>query len=297
MYLNKKYLLPALALLFMASCARPVADFSYNGEKNTAPATIEFENKSQNAETYEWDFGDGNFSSDPMPSHQYKESGNYTITLKAIKGKKSVTTQQQLLIDAPERCLVEIETDFGTMTVLLYDATPQHRDNFIKLADEGFYDGLLFHRVINGFMIQGGDPDSKNAKSGQPLGSGGPGYMVPAEFVDTLIHVKGALAAARIGGPANPKKKSSGSQFYIVQGSPVPAARLNVIEAQKDLRYSSEHREAYTTMGGTPFLDKEYTVFGQVIKGLEVIDKIAAVNTSAADRPKKDVKMKIRVIK
>ena len=180
------------------------------------------------------------------------------------------------------------------MIAILYDATPGHRDNFIKLVEEEFYDGIIFHRIINGFMIQGGDPNSKNAKPNAQLGSGGPGYQIPAEFVDSLIHVKGALAAARTN---NPKKESSGSQFYIVQGKPLSDGELNMMEARQDARYTKEQREAYRTLGGTPQLDREYTVFGRVIKGLEVIDKIAAVRTGNRDRPVKDVKMKIRAIR
>ena len=293
----KSRCLPFLAIIFLASCARPIADFSYSGEQQIAPAVIEFKNESDNAESYEWDFGDGNFSGEQTPEHTYRSSGNYTVRLKAIKGKKSKVIEKRVIIDAPEQCLIELETEYGNMMILLYDATPQHRDNFVKLVEEGFYDGLLFHRVIDGFMVQGGDPDSKGAASGKALGSGGPGYMIPAEFVDSLVHTKGALAAARIGGPVNPEKKSSGSQFYIVQGRPVPASRLSSIEAQKDIRYSPAQRKAYEEIGGTPFLDRDYTVFGKVIEGLDVIDKIAAVKTGQGDRPKKDVKMKIRVIK
>jgi cyclophilin family peptidyl-prolyl cis-trans isomerase len=160
-----------------------------------------------------------------------------------------------------------IHTDFGDMTGMLYNETPKHRDNFVKLVKAGYYDGLLFHRVISGFMIQGGDPDSKNAKPGQPLGMGGPGYTVPAEFVPSLKHNRGALAAARTGGPSNPQKASSGSQFYIV------------------------HPE-----NGAHFLDNEYTVYGQITDGLTVIDKIAAVEKGSSDRPVKDVKMTIKIV-
>lgn len=188
---------------------------------------------------------------------------------------------------------IVIETEYGNMTAVLYDETPQHRDNFIKLTKEGFYDDLLFHRVINGFMIQGGDPDSKGAPAGQRLGMGGPGYTVPAEFVDQHIHLKGALAAARTGGPSNPEKKSSGSQFYVVQGRPVPAAQLDSpMFASKN--YTDEQKQAYQKIGGTPQLDRDYTVFGMVIEGLDVIDKIAGVKTSG-ERPVQDVKMKVRV--
>jgi peptidyl-prolyl cis-trans isomerase B (cyclophilin B) len=214
--------------------------------------------------------------------------------LKAVKGKKEVVAEKKITVEQPLDCLVEISTDFGNMTVRLSNATPGHRDNFIKLAEEGFYDGTLFHRVIDGFMIQGGDPNSKNAKSGQGLGTGGPGYTIPAEFVDSLVHVKGALAAARTN---NPEKRSSGSQFYIVQGKVLSEAEVDNMERQKGIRYSPEQRTAYMTNGGTPFLDREYTVFGQVIKGLDVIDKIAKVKKGSRDRPEKDVKMTVKVIK
>jgi peptidyl-prolyl cis-trans isomerase B (cyclophilin B) len=183
------------------------------------------------------------------------------------------------------------------MTVWLYDATPKHRDNFLKLAEQGYFDDLLFHRVINGFMIQGGDPNSRNAKPNQQLGSGGPGYTIPAEFVDSLVHKKGALAAARTGDQVNPEKKSSGSQFYIVQGRAVTADELDMIESRKGFRYSKEQRDTYMAAGGTPFLDRDYTVFGEVIEGLDVIDKIASVATLPGDRPKVDVRMKIKPVK
>ncbi len=290
-----RLLILALGLLFIA-CGRPVAEFTYSGE-NEAPADVQFETTPKEGETYEWDFGDGNTSSEVAPSHRYANSGNYTVVLKASNGKKSAIKKKELLIESPEQCFVEIQTDFGNMLVLLYDATPQHRDNFIKLAEEGFYDDLLFHRVINGFMIQGGDPKSKNAKAKDRLGSGGPGYQVPGEFVDSLIHIKGALAAARTGDQVNPERKSSGSQFYIVQGRPVTERQLSMMEAQKDFNYSSDQKAAYMELGGTPQLDRGYTVFGMVIEGLEVIDKIANVRTLPGDRPEKDVKMKIRVIK
>ncbi|MDH3650389.1 MAG: peptidylprolyl isomerase, partial [Saprospiraceae bacterium] len=178
----------------------------------------------------------------------------------------------------------------------LYDATPQHRDNFLKLADEGYFDSLLFHRVIPGFMIQGGDPESRNAPAGKRLGTGGPGYQVPAEFDPNLIHRKGALAAARTGGPVNPEKKSSGSQFYIVQGEPIGDNELKLFERRKGFDYGDEARAVYQEIGGTPFLDMDYTVFGEVIEGLEIIDKIASTATNADDRPMDDVIMKIVVI-
>lgn len=286
-----------LLVILLAACARPIADFAVQGEDRVAPSEIEFVNKSQEAEGYEWDFGDGTKSDDASPTHRYRSSGNYTVILRAKKGNKYREKKKKVVIDAPERCLIEIETDYGTMVAVLSDATPKHRDNFSKLAEEGYFDGTLFHRVIDGFMIQGGDPDSKNAEAGKPLGVGGPGYQIPAEFVDSLVHVKGALAAARTPDNMNPQKESSGSQFYIVHGKPLDDNTLDRIAAQKDSHYSKEQKELYKTIGGTPFLDKEYTVFGRVISGLDVIDKIANVEKDRRDRPTKDVKMKVRFIK
>lgn len=189
-----------------------------------------------------------------------------------------------------------ISTEYGDMKVRLSNATPQHRDNFIKLANEGFYDSLLFHRVIENFMIQGGDPDSRNANPNQMLGQSGPGYTVPAEFVDSLIHVKGALAAARLGDRQNPQRNSSGSQFYIVDGQPLTEANLQNLEQNFKKSYTPEQRQRYLEVGGSPVLDKEYTVFGQVVEGLDVIDKIAAVPTGQANRPTRDVRMTVKVL-
>ena len=189
---------------------------------------------------------------------------------------------------------VKITTDSGVIVIRLYDKTPKHRDNFIKLANDHFFDSLLFHRVMNGFMIQGGDPLSKTAPPGTMLGSGDVGYTIPAEFDTSLYHKKGALAAARTN---NPEKASSGCQFYIVQGKKYTDADLNMIEMQAGIKFSKAKRNIYKTLGGTPFLDMNYTVFGEVESGLEVIDKIASVPTIPGDRPVSDVRMYIEVIK
>ena len=238
---------------------------------------------------------------------------------------------------------VQIKTSLGDITVRLYDETPLHRDNFIKLAKEGYYNGTLFHRVIKNFMIQGGDPDSKGAAAGVQLGTGGPGYTVPAEFVyPQYFHKKGALAAARQSDQVNPEKKSSGSQFYIVTGEVYSAGKLTQLEKQLEQRmlqsifdslvvenrdkilqlrrnrdqagiaaiqeqlqkdtfakakemgkpkFTDAQREAYTTVGGTPFLDNDYTVFGEVEEGMDVIDAIQNVATGVGDRPSTDVVM------
>ena len=191
---------------------------------------------------------------------------------------------------------VKIETSYGDMVVKLYNETPLHRDNFIKLVKDGTYDGLIFHRVINQFMIQGGDPNSRTAKPGQMLGDGELGYTIPAEFVPGLFHKKGALAAARQGDEVNPQKASSSCQFYIVQGTTWDANRLKMVEQRMGKSFTAKEAEVYATLGGTPFLDGDYTVFGEVVEGMEVIDKIAAVQCGPMDRPIEDVKMKMSII-
>lgn len=247
--------------------------------------------------------------------------------------------------------VVTIKTNYGEMVAILYDETPKHKQNFIDLAEDQFYDSLLFHRVLKGFMIQGGDPDSKKAKPGQPLGLGGPGYTVDAEFNKNLIHKKGALAAARQGDAQNPKKASNGSQFYIVQGTVItpddienikvdqvkynaafqnfaadPAnkpivdsliavyatgdmkayqkkmlAVLPTLEKQSGQKLTKDisqaQIDAYTTIGGAPHLDGDYTVFGEVIKGFDVLDRIASQTVDGRGRPMDDVRMSITVEK
>ncbi len=243
---------------------------------------------------------------------------------------------------------IKINTTEGEIIVRLYDETPKHRDNFIKLAKEGYYDGTLFHRVIKDFMIQGGDPNSKDAPAGKMLGTGGPGYTVPAEFVyPQLFHKRGALSAARQGDEVNPNRESSGSQFYIVWGKVYKLQELKQMERQlgmqqeqtvfnklvadnrakiMDLRrnrdqaglqelqdeliaqtkatcaempkpeFTPEQVETYTTVGGTPFLDNQYTVFGEVESGLEVVEKIQNTATASGDRPKVDISMTMEVV-
>ena len=243
---------------------------------------------------------------------------------------------------------VVIETRFVDITLKLYDDTPRHRDNFLKLVKEGTYNGTLFHRVIENFMIQGGDPTSKNAPAGKQLGTGDMGYTIPAEIVyPAHFHKKGALAAARTGDEVNPQKESSGSQFYIVTGTVISSGQIASLEnrmtkqkeqkiferlvgehraevmqlrknrdkeglyelqekliAQTQLemkesgpvQLTAEQREAYTTIGGAPHLDGEYTVFGEVVDGLDVIDRIQKVSTDRSDRPKDDIKMTLKIV-
>ncbi len=187
--------------------------------------------------------------------------------------------------------MVLIETSKGSIKIKLYNETPLHRDNFLKLVKEKYYDGVLFHRVIKKFMIQAGDPDSKTAKPDQMLGNGGPDYTIAAEFNPNLFHKKGVLAAARLGDQANPEKRSSGSQFYIVQGEVFDDAKIEMVEKRLGKKLTDKQKQIYKTIGGTPHLDGAYTVFGEVVSGLEVIDAIAAVKTGKADRPVEDVKI------
>lgn len=177
-----------------------------------------------------------------------------------------------------------IKTNYGNITVKLYNDTPKHRDNFVKLVNEGFYNGSIFHRVINQFMIQGG---------GAKDGTEDVGYTIPAEIVPKYFHKKGALAAARMPDYVNPNKESSGSQFYIVQGRTFTDAELNSYEQRLNKKFTEQEREAYKTIGGAPHLDGAYTIFGEVIDGLDVVDKIASVKTKAGDRPVEDVIMTI----
>ena len=197
-----------------------------------------------------------------------------------------------------ENPLILVETTYGNIKIKLYDETPFHKENFLKLVSEKLYDDQIFHRVIKDFMIQAGDPDSKNAKSGQALGYGDLGYNIPAEFNKDLFHKKGALAAARQPDNVNPDKESSASQFYIVQGKVYSNKELDYMEQQGiHIKFTEEQRKIYTSVGGTPHLDYSYTVFGEVIEGIEVVDKIASVETDRRDRPLSDIKIKIRLIK
>ena len=193
---------------------------------------------------------------------------------------------------------VEMVTTEGRMVFVLFNDTPQHRDNFLKLVNEHTYDSLLFHRVIKNFMIQGGDPQSRHARPGQMLGDGTLGYTVPAEFKKNHFHRKGALCAARQGDNVNPRKESSASQFYIVQGQIWDVKTLDMMAQRYGKTFTEEQRKVYTTEGGTPHLDGDYTVFGQLVEGMDVVDKIAAVKTGMADRPVEDVRiLSVKVIK
>ncbi|WP_462267118.1 peptidylprolyl isomerase [Mucilaginibacter sp.] len=195
----------------------------------------------------------------------------------------------------PKNQYVRIKTTYGDCIIRLYNQTPLHRDNFIKLTKQGFYNGTLFHRVIQNFMIQGGDPDSKKAQPGAELGNGDVGYTVPAEFRDSLFHKRGVLAAAR---DDNPTKASSGCQFYIVEGRRFTAGRLDTLEQTrlKGRKIPAYQRDTYTSIGGVPHLDQNYTVYGEVVTGLDIVDRIAAVAKDQRDRPATDVPMTVELL-
>ncbi len=219
-------------------------------------------------------------------------SSTFAYAQKAPKAPKAAKV-------VPVKPDVIIHTSMGDIGIKLYEDTPIHRENFLKLAHDHFYDSTLFHRVIKDFMVQGGDPYSKDEAKKAQAGSGGPGYTLPAEILPQYFHKKGALAAARLGDQMNPKRESSGSQFYLVQGKPMSETEIDRAEAQmkgvlgKDFKFSPAAREAYKTVGGSPWLDQQYTIFGEVISGLDVIDKIAAVEKLPGDRPKVDIMMTI----
>ena len=227
------------------------------------------------------------------------------ISIFLLLATVAVNAQKDSIVRKKDRKRdVLIQTTVGDIVIRLSDSTPLHRDNFLKLIKMKYYDSVLFHRVIKNFMIQAGDPNSRRAEAGKGLGNGGPGYTVPAEFRASLFHRKGVIAAARMGDNVNPQKASSGSQFYIVQGKKFTDAGLDSLERDRlgGRKLPIPHREVYKSTGGTPHLDQNYTVFGEVVRGLDVVDAIAATPTSMAqqdrDRPLQDVRIiKARLIK
>jgi peptidyl-prolyl cis-trans isomerase B (cyclophilin B) len=282
----------------ITACAKPMASYVVHSSETIVPAKVTFENTSTKGKKYLWDFGDGNTSTEYSPIHRYLTSGKYKVKLSAQNGRRKSELVKEIFFNAPNDCLVNIETNFGSILIKLYDETPLHRDNFLKLVESNFYEGILFHRVINGFMIQAGDPNSKNATKNTTLGAGEIGYTLPSEFRPGLVHVKGSIAAARMSDHVNPEKASSGCQFYIVHGRPVSEDQLEIYENIKSIKYTEEQKKIMTTVGGTPQLDKEYTVFGEVIQGLDIIDKVASTSTDGTDRPIIDIKIiKTKIIK
>ncbi len=280
----------------MSSCHRHLTQFDVKQDVIVIPEKLQLKNTTQKADSLLWDFGDGSHSRQADPAHLYRKSGIYEVSLTTYRGRKKQTAIKEIEVKVPEECYILIETPLGSMVAKLYDDTPLHRDNFLKLAENGFFDGLLFHRVIQGFVIQGGDADSRNAPPDKVLGSGGLDYTIPAEISLKNLHTKGALAAARTPDQVNPDKRSNGSQFYIVVGNPQTEYNLTKSEDEKGIKYSATQRQRYLDIGGTPQLDMEYTVFGEIVDGLHVLDKIASTKTTTGDRPVENIWMKISPI-
>lgn len=260
------------SFIFISACKKTTvtAEFSSNIQSGNAPLQVTFTDQSTissgSITGWVWNFGDGTTSNEQNPTHTYSSAGSYDVTLTASgKGESNTQTKKAYIIvsSIPTEKIIEIKTSFGTMYMWLYKQTPQHRSNFLKLADSGFFDGITFHRIIKDFVIQGGDPNSLDSDTTND-GTGGPGYTIPAEFVDSLKHDYGAIGAART---QNPQKASSGSQFYIV-----------------------------TNKAGTHQLDKNYTVFGKIISGVDIAYTISTQPKNAYDRPLTDIKMDVNVI-
>jgi len=272
MKMRNIFLISILAIFAFTACNNPTAN-EENADKPVVKKEIKSEKKAS-----------------------AKSEASTEVKSEAAKTEKSAVAHSETETNQAQGQKILLSTKYGDMTILLYDETPKHRDNFIKLVNDGFYNGTLFHRVIRSFMIQGGDPDSKGAAPDQRLGMGGPGYTIEAEFSPAFIHKKGALSAARQGDQQNPEKRSSGSQFYVVQGKKATADELNRLAPRTGAIYTTDQIKTYQQIGGTPFLDNQYTVFGEVIDGLDVIDKIAAVKTKPGDRPVEDIKMTMKLI-
>ncbi len=284
-------------VIFLVACG-PTAKFSYQPASKEVkyPYEVQLRNESKKADFYQWTFPDGEISMEDNPTYEFVIPGKNKVVLKALKGSRTSTYSAYVDVPEPSYTMIKVDTQYGPMLFKLYDDTPLHRDNMIKLIESGFYDELIFHRVIEGFVIQGGDPNSRDAEPNQRLGNGGPGHQVPQEITMNFIHKKGALAAARQPDNVNPEKKSSGSQFYIVQGDAVQEKQLRILEAQKGLDYTPEQIDEYLTKGGYPMLDNDYTVFGEMISGWNVLDSIAASPVNRDNRPLEDVKMKVTVL-
>lgn len=291
----------SLSLVFLwifSACSGPKAAFTYQKAYDSNPHHVRFFNQSKNSYQYHWDFGDGHFSNDIEPKHQYVSTGRHKVSLTATKNNQSATYSQELIIDPPGICVAVIRTSLGVITVQLFDHCPRHRDHFIQRSEQGAYDGTIFHRVIKGFMVQGGDISTKPHTKGNKSNTNAGNKTIPAEISDTVFHVKGVLAAARQSDEVNPQKASSDSQFYIVQGRTVTDEQLDALELQKGISYPKKVRETMKNIGGSPQLDKEYTIFGQVISGLEVIDQIAEAKTDETDKPLEDIRIiSIKIIK
>ncbi len=273
-----------MGCLLLGQCSTPVPAFDFSAPSLQVPATLSFHNSSKNASEYSWLVNGDKVSTAEHLTHTFLSSGRHIVELQAFDGTKIETITKEVIVDPPSACMVELETTMGNMIVTLDESTPGHLENFTRLIESGFYNGLIFHRTIENFMIQGG---------GNEYRSGGKRFQNPdvveEEINMELPHYRGALAAARMPDEMNPTKASSGSQFYIVDGRKLSASKLEKIQGDKLFDYTEEQKNKYLEVGGAPQLDGEYTVFGYLLIGYDVLDRIAESTTDSSDKPLQDI--------
>lgn len=279
----KKFGLLLFCSLFLFQCKAPLASFNKSGLTSEIGSKVFIENHSKNAERYIWTVNDSIKVESVNLEHIFYSSGRHKIQLEAFKGTNSSRTTSELFVNVPDDCLVKINTNKGSMVFKLLEDTPLHLKNFTKLIESGYYNGLIFHRVIDGFMIQAGGQGKRKTNVDEKVAE------IPQEINTKYLHYKGALAAARMPDDVNPKKSSSGGQFYIVHGRPLTAKQIKDNEAKRIEDYSEEQKAKYLQLGGAPQLDGEYTVLGYMLSGFDVLDKIATVKTDKSDKPINEV--------
>jgi cyclophilin family peptidyl-prolyl cis-trans isomerase len=264
----------------LSACTKPISQFRTVSTDLTAPTVIDFENLSTGAESYTWKVDSKIVSDSTDFNHLFLSSGRHTIELVSTHGSKKSISRQDIFIEAPSECLVYMLTNLGPLLFSLSDKTPIHRDNFLDLVTSSYYDGIKFHRVINGFMVQAGDPETNTASKKIPHKK-----EIEQEINTGLLHYKGALAAARMPDNINPKKASSSTQFYIVEGQTLTAESVEQHGYSKLFDYSEDQKLRYIKEGGTPQLDGEYTVFGHLIDGYDTLEAISNTATDGRDNP------------
>jgi len=280
-----KYTVLFLSLTFIG-CSKPIADFTLLSERSSAPVEVDFINISTGADTYQWTINNDVISDSTNIQHLFLSSGRYVVDLVAQKGDKTSRMSKEFIIQAPEECLIYMETSLGSLIFSLSELTPRHRDNFLKLVEDSYYDGIAFHRVIDGFMIQAGDDKTREKRKRIKHEE-----IIDKEFNNQLMHYKGAVAAARMPDDVNPERASSGTQFYIVDGRPLTSSDLESFESGKLFDYTAEQKEQYLKIGGAPQLDGEYTVFGFLVGGYETLEKISEVKTDNRNNPEEPVRI------
>ena len=274
--------------MLLSACSKPIADFALKDvqKENQLPLLLQADNTSKNASSYIWKLNGREVSTSDHLNHQVYDSGRYVIELEAIEEGKSHIQQEEIIVYPSETCLLLMRTSHGDLIFELLEETPLHLHNMEKLIESKYYNGLLFHRIIDDFMIQAGD--NKTRSSGRRYDDPEP---IQHEIITDYPHYKGALAAARMPDDINPERASSGSQFYIVDGRSYDLERMQKVQKEKYFDYTEEQLLTYVDKGGAPQLDGEYTVFGYMKQGFDVLDKIARVSTDKYDRPIDEVKI------